>query len=342
MDNFTKCRSIVLDESLDGQLLTIEADVSVRKEGPGGFWLQATDDSGKALVWSKEKLEGRFELYGKVYKGYLVLMKYTAEKKFDTCTVPQIFEEKCDYKVVDEGMAEGAPKSPAALQPESKGLFQAEEKTPAQVFDEPSDKPDDNPFEETPFAEETFNPSRGFPIETLAESKSHLISLGVVCISSLALGAGAYSLSLTYPPQMQSPIFLMLPFLSIFLGLAAYFAIMALDQKFVGLFGFGGHADFLGKIWHVFLPYILSAFILLFISPEYVQTGMSLQYLFALQKAFMLALIPIGLGVGYHLVIINTEDDLDLKQVLAFGASPLVLFVPLFMLYYLVTSTIGA
>ncbi len=69
---------------------------------------------------------------------------------------------------------------------------------------------------------------------------------------------------------------------------------------------------------------------------------MSLPYLLGLQKAFMFALIPIGLGVGYHLVIINEEEELDARQLLAFGVVPLILFIPLFVLYYLVTSTIGA
>lgn len=325
MDKPARCNDIVVDESLEGQFLTLDADVSVRKDAPGGFWLQASDGSGKVLVWSKERLEGKFELYGKVYKGYLVLIRYTEKNDLKAGAVPE--EKDAHY-----GMAEDASKDAASAPASS---FQAP------VFDEPSDKLDDNPFEESPFAEGSFDPNEKFPAETLAESKSHVVSLGVVCVSSLALGAGAYSLSLTYPLQMQSPIFLMLPFLSIFLGLAAYFAIIALDQKFISAFGFGGHAEFLGRIWYIFLPYILSAFMLLYLSPEYVQTGMSLQYLFELQKAFMFALIPIGLGVGYHLVMVNDEDDLDLKQLLAFGTSPLVLFVPLFVLYYLVTSTIA-
>jgi len=365
MGDPAKCRDIVVDESLEGQLLTLDADVSLRKEMPGGFWLQASDESGNVLVWSKDRLEGKFELYGRVYKGYLILKGFDEKKKFSACTVPEIFKEKCPLKVVPEGTVNGEVRTeptaqpiPAASKaagpgpaPEEHILF-PEEENPALQFPKPktavpnalSAEPEENPFETEPFIDLGPNSKKSlpFPTETLAESKSHLVSLGVVCISSLALGAGAYALSLTYPPQMQSSIFLMLPLLSVFLGLAVYFAIVALDERFIRTFGFGGHAGFLDRIWHIFVPYILSAFILLFASPEYVQQSMTLPYLFGLQKAFMFALIPIGLGVGYHLVMINNEEELDAKQLLAFGVTPAILFIPLFVLYYLVTSTIGA
>ena len=308
--NMLKCRSIVEDESLEGQYAMISAQVSLRKEVPQGYWLQASDDSGKVLVWSKKRLEGDFRVYGRVYKGYLILMEYEHMEQ------PPKLEEEApvpkEPQVQEEAISE-------------EDLFQ--EKPQVQ----------ERPKKEKPPKEKQ---APEVPTETLSESKSHLVSLGVVGVCSLALGAGAYSLSLTYPIEMKTPVFLMLPIISLLLGLAAYFLIDALDRRFIYTFGFRGHCDFLDKLWHIFIPYILSAFILLFVSPKYIQTGISLEYLFSLQKAFMFALVPIGLGVGYHLIIINEEQELNTKQLLAFGVAPMILFIPLFILYFLVTRTI--
>ena len=178
------------------------------------------------------------------------------------------------------------------------------------------------------------------PEEKISVTLQTVTAFSIVALLSLAAGFGIYSLTLSVPPAAKTTVTYMVPFVTMFLGMISLVVLKWLNSSIAEEYDIELSPEFPRNLWKLYLPMLVTAFIVIVLSPIEIQQKITESEILEVRNLFLLSLTPVLLSFAYHFR--TTRKFAGQGQAFVFALTVLVILIPLLVAYYVVNTNLLA